>query len=677
MTLLRRLAPGIILLTLFAAVAVGAALYFFGVPEMPDFRVRRPATAKTFSASEIGLGEPFGIAFRDGAAFVSDGHEGKIWKIEAGYEPVVYASGLHTPSAIAFDHDGNLIVADSGSHTVKSVNTSGEVFRIAGTDGRSGDADGPADTALFNAPVGVTVLDDGSIAVSDTYNDKIKLIKDGVVTTSAGSTRGFADGPGTAAQFDTPTSVAPWSDGRLLVADALNGRVRVVEPDGRVWTLAANPEPDPLAEPTAEPPDKFLPSTIAVGPTGDIFLADRHIVRSIRQSTVQNRQMSTEEQPAINYDPPRGPYFYRISGLSFDRDGDLLVTDSESGAIRVVSFADLETEGPPLVSRKAKSDPAEFRQRQPARWPYDPPEAVREIAGTLGEIRGHIVDETSHARFHNGLDIAGDYGERAVFVRDEKVLDPFAAENFDTPRELIRLPSMGYIHISLGRDGGNRPFGDERFQFDPGMKGVRVRRGTFFRAGDAVGTLNSQRHVHLIAGPVGDEMNALDALELPGVSDGIAPTIQDVKLFDRYWLPIETEKAAKRIRLTAESRVIVHAFDRMDGNEERRRLGAYRVGYQVLNADHAPTSGINWNISFERSPAWAAVRYAYAPGSRSGASGGTSFRYIVTNKVSGDEFSEGFLDPATLAAGEYILRVYAADYFGNISSKDISFEVAK
>ncbi|MBK8304160.1 MAG: hypothetical protein IPK98_12435 [Chloracidobacterium sp.] len=52
--------------------------------------------------------------------------------------------------------------------------------------------------------------------------------------------------------------------------------------------------------------------------------------------------------------------------------------------------------------------------------------------------------------FHNGLDIAGAYGETARFVRDEKVLRPIAAENFGTLRELIRMPTLGYIHIRLG-----------------------------------------------------------------------------------------------------------------------------------------------------------------------------------------------------------------------------------
>ena len=115
----------------------------------------------------------------------------------------------------------------------------------------------------------------------------------------------------------------------------------------------------------------------------------------------------------------------------------------------------------------------------------------------------------------------------------------------------------------------------------------------------------------------------------------------------------------------------------MDGNPERRRLGVFRLGFQILARDNSPVTGVAWNISFDRNPPPEAVLFAYAPGSHSGATGETIFRYIVTNHVNNDGFGEGFLDPTELAAGEYILRVFAADYFGNTASKDTEFEVAK
>jgi len=72
-----------------------------------------------------------------------------------------------------------------------------------------------------------------------------------------------------------------------------------------------------------------------------------------------------------------------------------------------------------------------------------------------------------------------------------------------------------------------------------------------------------------------------------------------------------------------------------------------------------------------------AVKLVYAPGSRSGATGETVFNYIVTNTVNGDEYREGFIDPATLENGVYVLDIYAADYFGNTATKQLTLEVSK
>jgi hypothetical protein len=97
--------------------------------------------------------------------------------------------------------------------------------------------------------------------------------------------------------------------------------------------------------------------------------------------------------------------------------------------------------------------------------------------------------------FTTDLILPAAYGEIARFIRDEKVLQPVAASNFNTLRELIRMPSIGYIHLRLGRDSSSKPFGDPRFQFQTDLtgklSGVRVARGTKFNAGEPIGTLNA------------------------------------------------------------------------------------------------------------------------------------------------------------------------------------------
>lgn len=624
------------------------------------------------------FGEPFGIAVRNGATYVSDGGTDRVWRLDAA-GPAVFAAGLNTPSAIAFDNGGNLIVADTGSHTIRSVNNAGVINVIAGIARQPGSTDGNIDAARFNAPIGVVTDKNGRIYVADTYNDRIRVIENGTVSTLAGSTRGFADGSGDSVKFDTPTGLAMWQD-RLLVADTGNGRIRVVEPDGRVWTLAGV-GPGSIRDGLLSQAGLHQPSAIAVDETGTIYFTDGNAVRSIFAAPFPLVQTLSSLRRGISDDVASRSQFNRPSGLAVLDDGSVLVADSENGLVRRFTAEDLGKQINTDQIARLRGDPTEFRNAAPPRWPYDPPQSVRDIAGTLGEIRGEISEENDQVWFHNGLDIAGGYGETARFMRDEKVLRPQAAENFGTLRELLRMPSLGYVHIRLGRDQTSLPYDDFRFLFEQDPSGkltnVRVPRGSKFNAGEPIGTLNAMNHVHLIAGRSGHEMNALDALILPGISDNRPPTIETVAFFDENWREIETDGEKSRINLSGKIRVTVRAYDQVDGNADRRRLGLYKLGYQVFQPGSQPAEQTEWTISFDRLPTPEFVPMVYAVGSHSGATGVTVFNFIVTNKVAGDNASEGFIDTDLLDNGIYNLRVYAADYFGNTSTKDITFEVNK
>ena len=640
---------------------------------------------RTITNDQEKFGEPFGIAVRDGEVFVSDGETGKIWRVADNRNFTLLSDKFDTPSGIAFDKAGDLVVADAGTHTIKKLNVSnGAVEIIAGVENKKGDADGTAKNALFNAPIGVAVSED-KIFVADTYNDKIRVITDGKVMTLAGGGQGFADSEqGLAAKFDTPCGLAMWGD-KLLVADTENRRIRVVETNGemngKTWTLAGNGAKNST--------DGFLfqssfvaPTAVTIDSFGAIYVADGDSIRVIGRRLFALVETLTNTKRGFKDGSLRRSQFNRPSGLASDADGNLFVSDAENQAVRVLTGAEIGAATTAEQVENSRFTPEQFRTLQPPRWSYNPPANKREIAGTLGELRGEIVDESSNVWFHNGLDIVGGYGETARFVRTEKVLRPVSTENFATLRELIRLPTLGYIHIRLGRDGADRIYDDPRFQFSRDESGklinVRIPRGAKFQAGEAIGTLNALNHVHLIAGRSGAEMNALDALVLPNVSDAIAPTIEEVSLFDENWQPLsKTRNAESRIKLDGKTRIVVRAYDRMDGNAERRRLGVYRIGYQILRENKTPLSGINWTIIFDRLPDAEAVKFVYATGSRAGAIGETIFNYIATNRVNGDEFREDFFDANHLENGDYTLRVFAADFFGNQAARDVELSVIK
>lgn len=642
---------------------------------------RKPFTkVKTFAGINEKFGEPFGVAVKAGEIYLSDGEQGKIWRIDKSGAMQIFTDKLDTPSQIAFDKNGDLIVADAGTHTIKKIKFSGEIETLAGVENQTGFADGAANSALFNAPVGVAVSEN-KIFVADTYNDKIRVIENGQVATVAGSLQGFADGSGTVVKFDTPSGLAISNDGRILVADTGNRRIRVVETSGETWTLSGNGNSN-WKDGRLSEAEFVQPVAVTVSDSGAILVADGNAIRAIGARSFPLVETISNDRRGFADGALSKARFNRPSGLAFDERGNLFVADSENQVLRAFTGEAIGKEISEEEIKARRFSPEQFRALSPPRWTFEPPDARRDVAGTIGEIRGEISDDPEKGVwFHNGFDIAGSFGETAKFIRDGKVLQIVAAEGFGGLRERLRLPTLGYIHIRLGRDRGEKPFDDRRFQFSRDETGkltnIRVPRGAKFKAGESVGTLNAFNHVHLIAGRTGAEMNALAALEFPNISDKITPVIEKVTLFGENWTPFETDGANSRISLSGKTRIVARAFDRMDGNGANRKLGIYKLGYQILREDRSPLSETKWTISFDRTPDEAAVKFVYARGSQSGYTPETVFNYIVTNEISGDYFRENFLDAAQMENGNYILRVSAADFFGNTASEDINFEVKK
>jgi sugar lactone lactonase YvrE len=146
------------------------------------------------------------------------------------------------PVGIAID-GGNLYVADTDNYRIrKIVIATGEVTTLAG-NGMDNHDDGTGTAARLSYPSGIAADGSGNLYVAQTSNDRIRkiAIATGEVTTLAGSTYGYADGTGTAAQFNYPFSIAADRSGNLYVADTYNNRIRkIVIATGAVTTLAGS-----------------------------------------------------------------------------------------------------------------------------------------------------------------------------------------------------------------------------------------------------------------------------------------------------------------------------------------------------------------------------------------------------------------------------------------------------
>jgi len=147
---------------------------------------------------------------------------------------------FHELAGLATDRFDSVYVADAGNDSIRKITSEGEVSTLAG-DGKYGFRDGVGKEARFKCPSDVVVDAKGNLYVADTDNHRIrKITPEGVVSTLAGGTRGFSDGTGTEAWFNSPSGVAVDNSGNVYVADSVNNRVRKITPDGVVSTLAGN-----------------------------------------------------------------------------------------------------------------------------------------------------------------------------------------------------------------------------------------------------------------------------------------------------------------------------------------------------------------------------------------------------------------------------------------------------
>jgi DNA-binding beta-propeller fold protein YncE len=156
-----------------------------------------------------------------------------------------------SPWGVALSSDGTIYFTELETNRVRMVRD-GNVTTVAGS-GVPGDVDGAALQAQFNYPTGLAISpNEGAIYVADQCNHRIRMIRDGQVTTVGGSgLGGYADGAALQAQFNAPTALAiSPNGGAIYVADQCNHRIRMIR-DGQVTTVAGSGTDLPSQLPSA------------------------------------------------------------------------------------------------------------------------------------------------------------------------------------------------------------------------------------------------------------------------------------------------------------------------------------------------------------------------------------------------------------------------------------------
>jgi sugar lactone lactonase YvrE len=259
------------------------------------------------------------------------------------------AAKINLPTGVVVDSSSNVIFSDTGNNRIRRVTPAGLISTIAGTGtpGFSGDG-GPAIAAELNQPTGLALDGTGNLYISDRNNQRVREIDTlGNIHTVAGNgAAGFAGdgGPATSASINNANGVYVDRVGNLYIADTLNLRVRMVNTEGTITTIAGSGLPGCTG-------DGGLATSARISELTAVTIHDGNLIISnagcdlIRQVNLTTNIITTIAGSLTSWGfggfdgnghTALASVFLGPTGVLYDRAGNLLIVDSYNDQVRKV-----------------------------------------------------------------------------------------------------------------------------------------------------------------------------------------------------------------------------------------------------------------------------------------------------------------------------------------------------
>ena len=315
--------------------------------------------------SDQQVNNPYGILLRNGGLYFCDLDNQRIRRLDmktrltstiAGNGQRTYAGdggpategSLNMPHEIAFDRDGHMYIAERDNHVVRKVDGKTNVMTtLAGTGvaGFSGD-DGPASKAQLRSPHSIAIGPDGRLLICDIGNHRIRAVNlsTGAIETIAGTGERLAtpDGaPLKGTPLNGPRTMVIDRDGTIYLALREGNAIYRISTKGTLHHLAGVGK-----QGYAGDGGPARQATLA-GPKGlaltgrSLYIADTES-HTIRKIDLNTGIITTVLGTGVRGDGPEtDPLQCKLSrphGLFAATDGTVYVTDSEAHRIRVLTF---------------------------------------------------------------------------------------------------------------------------------------------------------------------------------------------------------------------------------------------------------------------------------------------------------------------------------------------------
>jgi uncharacterized protein (TIGR03437 family) len=295
------------------------------------------------------LNFPQGLAIdSSGDLVVADMGNSAARRFRIGVNINTFGQLLGSPFGVAVDQTGNFYVTDeepgfpSENPHILRLEPDGTTSIIAGTgpDGYAGDGL-QAVGAGINLPQGLAVDTTGNIYLADFGDNRVRMIDtQGVIHTIAGNGKPLFSGdggPATAAGMN-PADLAVDGQGDVFVVDQLNNRVRKIAPNGNISTVVGNGIPGYMGDGgPAEAAELNAPTGIAIDQNGNLYIADEgnSVVRRITTggliTTIAGNGTLT---PSSGDGGPATAAALDPWSIAVDAPGNVYVTDSFNDRVR-------------------------------------------------------------------------------------------------------------------------------------------------------------------------------------------------------------------------------------------------------------------------------------------------------------------------------------------------------
>ncbi|MFH8805073.1 RICIN domain-containing protein [Streptomyces sp. NPDC017936] len=392
-------------------------------------------------ATSTSLSHPQQIAV-DGAGnlYIAE-FNGRISKVAADRTITTVAGpgtsvSASAPRGVAVDGSGNLYIADTGGNYVRKIATDGTVTTVAGTGTRASSGDGgPATSAQVMGPWGLTVDGAGNLYIAEPWAERVRKVDaNGTITTVAGTgTRGSSGdgGPAISAQFYAPRAVAVDGAGNLYIADSRNERVRKVDANGTITTVAGTGTRGYSGDGgPAKSAQLCAPQGLAVDRAGNLYIADsgNDCVRKV----APDGTITTEVHiPGSGGGPQAGTgdMGSYVHGIALDSAGSIYLADTFHPQVRKIA-------APTSAALPASGTVVSWRNvRSTLRM-----SVINESVSEGAEVRQALAVARNHQRWRL-LVVGQDNGDNLYTienVKSGKVLEVLGAQTTDGAKVVQR-----------------------------------------------------------------------------------------------------------------------------------------------------------------------------------------------------------------------------------------------